>query len=74
MGKGTEDSSGGGIPGNGPVSMRLDGFGWFCSANGEVKIPDGGGDLVFGETGEKSREDSIKVDHCAGKYMFPLGV
>jgi len=72
--KSAEDGCGGGIPGNSPVAVGLDGFGWFATADGKVKIPNGGGDLVFGETGEKAGEDSVKVDRCSGENMVPFGL
>lgn len=62
MGEGTEDSGRCGIPSNGPISMGLDGFRRFGAANGEIKVANGGGDLVIGNSGEESGEDDVKID------------
>jgi hypothetical protein len=62
MGEGTEDSGRCGIPGNGPITMGLDGFRRFGAANGEIKVANGGGDLVIGNSGEESGEDDVKID------------
>jgi hypothetical protein len=72
MGEGTDDSSGGGIPGNRPVAVGLDGLGRFATTDGKVEIPNGGGDLVVGEGGEESGEDNVKVDRCPREDMFPF--
>jgi hypothetical protein len=72
--EGTEDGCGGGSPSNGPVSMSLDDFGWFTSTDGEVKISDGSGSFVVGESGEQSRENGVKVDRRSRKDMLPFGL
>jgi hypothetical protein len=72
MREGTQDCGEGGIPGNGPVTVGLDMFRGFTSANGEIKVSDRGCRLIFGEGGEKSREDDVKVDRRPCKDMFPL--
>lgn len=41
MGENTEDGSKSGIPGNGPVTMRLDKFKGFTFADGKIKVSDG---------------------------------
>ena len=61
------------IPSNGPVTMGLDGFGWFASANREIEISDQGGNLIIGEGGEKPRKDDVKVDRRSGQNILPLG-
>jgi hypothetical protein len=38
--EGAHNGGGSGIPSNGPVTMGLDGFGWFASADREIKISD----------------------------------
>jgi hypothetical protein len=72
--EGTEDGCGGGSPSDGPVSMSLDDFGWFTSTDGEVKISDGSGSFVVGESGEQSRENGVKVDRRSRKDMLPFGL
>ena len=62
MGESTEDSGRCGIPGDGPITMGLDNFGGFATANGEVKIPDRSSELVIGEGGEETGENGVKVD------------
>ena len=70
--EGTQDYGEGAVPGNGPVAMGLDMFWGLTSANGEIKIPDWACSFVFGEGGEKFREDNIKIDCHPCKDMFPF--
>jgi hypothetical protein len=52
MREGAEYGRSSGVPCNGPISMRLDNFGWFPTANQEVKVSNGGSDFVIGEGGK----------------------
>jgi hypothetical protein len=42
--------------------MGLDNFGRFSPANGEVKISEGGGGSIVGQSGEQPGENGVKVD------------
>jgi len=66
MGEGTDDSSGGGVPGNSPVTVGLDDLGWFATTDRKVKIPNGSGDLVVEKSLEKtaSRLTAIPERTC----------
>jgi len=52
--EGTEDCRGCSIPGDGPVTMGLYDFGWLATTDGEIKVSNGGGNLVISKGGEKS--------------------
>jgi hypothetical protein len=73
MGEGAENGGCSGVPSDGPISIRLDSLGRFPATNGEVKVSDRGGGLVFSESGKQSREDNVKVDRRSGEDMLPLG-
>jgi len=62
MGESTEDSGRCGIPGNGPIAVGLDSFRGLATPNREVKISNGSGDLVIGESGEETGENDVNVD------------
>ena len=52
--EGTEDHGGCSIPGDGPVTMGLYNFGWLAATDREIKVSNGGGNLVVSKGGEKS--------------------
>ena len=54
MGESTEDGGESSVPGNGPVTIRLNEFGGFTFPDGEIKVSDGCGGCILSNSGEES--------------------
>ena len=53
-GENAGDGSESGVPGDGPVTMRLDEFGGFTFPDGEIKVSDGCCGSILSNSGEES--------------------